>query len=237
MSFSAEYIDTLRNVANANLIRLWPLSETSAVNAKDLSLFGDDITSITSVTQGGWRMADKVPCALFDGLNDTMDNESAIATDLPAPVSDCTVLIWWKVNDAGVWSDGTDRDIFWLFADVSNLLTASKNGVADTMKFRLEIGADNLETSSTSYADLLWHCLVVRWSVGGGTKTAEMFMDGTSFYSPTPTADWSGTEQIGRASIGSFRAGNADFWSGAIGPMAIWNKELTDAEVAVVSKI
>ena len=72
--FSAEYLDTLRNVTNTNLIMLTPLRDLSG-NAVDISLNSDSFT-VSGATQNGWKMKDKAPAYLFDGTNDWVNIDS-----------------------------------------------------------------------------------------------------------------------------------------------------------------
>jgi streptogramin lyase len=91
-------------------------------------------------------------------------------------------------------------------------------------------GAVSINTGTATFNDGLWHHVVV---TDGPTNGMKIYVDGvqkaTGAYSQPQTA--SGYWRIGGDALGGFGVGGSDYYVGAIDDVAIYNHELTGAEI------
>ena len=231
MFFGADYLSTLRNVANTDLVLLYPQQDLSG-DMKDISLNGTDITP-SGPTQNGARMKDGSPCYLYDGINDWSDIDAG-----PAQMASrnlFSVMAWWRITDNSIWTDGNVHDVTWMYSSTSNLFTMSKTATNNQFQARCVLNSDNNKINTTAYNDTNWHCAVARIDARD-PRYFDFFMDGNLIGSAPHTTNTTDTP-FTISSLGAFRVGGSQFWAGNLGPFALWDKFLTDAEVAAISRI
>jgi hypothetical protein len=139
--------------------------------------------------------------------------------------------MWARVAEAGVWTDGTFRDLIALRADWSNYVSLSKHS------------SDNLITCGYSaggtYAQLTYNPTTPDWfSIGFTWSKANnrirLYVGGQQ-YSTTGLGTWAGTLGSTACVLGAQSTSGANWWSGLIGPVALFDRALTPAEVAALS--
>jgi hypothetical protein len=113
-------------VLGTSPIAYWPLWETSGLVANCLVNSAQNGT-YTGVTLGQPGIGDGNTAPFFDGTNDFVSIFSA-AFNLAFNGSEGTYAGWFKVANAGVWTDGTTRYTFVLLQDVTDRIYGSRIG-------------------------------------------------------------------------------------------------------------
>jgi hypothetical protein len=169
-------------------------------------------------------------CATFDGTDKVLKNESISL----AGSSELSLSFWVKTsnfsqpgcNIVGIWGNSNNLDTqFEAYYDSSSVvgLIQTPDGGGD----RGMLSAP----SSMSIADGNWHHYVLIFKDGNkvygiydGVKT------GVNTYSPTTISNNSAYFGIGRTSQSAW--GGANHFDGQIDAVGVWNRALSDAEVA-----
>src|SRR3990167_7371304 len=111
------YLQKIIAMFGTSLIGYWPGSEEAGTVAVDYS--GNGYNGVyTGVTLGQEGTGDGLTCPLYDGANDFMQPPAGFRTALN--VSEGTIGLWAKVSGAGVWTDATTRNLFFLSTDATN---------------------------------------------------------------------------------------------------------------------
>ncbi len=178
----------------------------------------------------------------FDGVDDvvTIPHDPENNGDTSLDSAQGTWSIWMKTDlDWGVDNDDADTDTRGTAAlmaradsDQSNngLTLGVKNdgNVFVTAHTDSTTAFDN-NTAGVNVADGAWHQITVSYDQASG-GLQKIYVDGVLVASTTATAAWSWSDQ--NLTVG--KADNA-FWEefkGEVGPVAIYNTKLTDAQVA-----
>jgi len=233
MIHTVDYKDIVMNTNRANLARFYPLQETSGSTAYDFSKNNHN-GSISGATLAQYRGPDGSPAIGFDGINDNIDCDSDAGTDF-GQYSVGSIMIWWKVSGAGVWSDSTIRAMTQIAGSADDYVRLRKTATDDELQITGEFTNDNDSDLETDYADTDWHCTIVTWDVSGGTKELKVYHDNTLENTLSYTNDWDSGEPVDQLKIGSNRVGGGQYWSGALWCAGYWTSELTTAEIQVLN--
>lgn len=103
----------------------------------------------------------------WDGTNDYGDLYSA-AFAAALNLDEFTVMLWVKMNSAGVWTDAATRYLLRLRRDANNLIDISKAAFNNTIQFN-RIGNGTAKPFSVgSQSDTDFFCVALTCSVAGG---------------------------------------------------------------------
>lgn len=216
-----------------NIIRLYPLFETSGNTAEDLSNNSEDGTYV-SVTLNNQSGIEGKPSPLFDGVNDYVDCDTNINTDFNS--SRGSVVIAFRIIDPSLWSENLARNCFMIRFDSSNVMRIFKTAVVASNQIRLLIeGQGNQENFNHNFATATtdWHIAGFTWNSVSGV--VEYFMDGVNIGSDAGYLAWANPPTTFK--IGAIYTGNANFWKGSLGYMALWNTDLSVNRMLKVTKI
>lgn len=147
----------------SNVYALYPLNETGVtttaleiVNGYNGTLNGPTLGAIAGP---GPSMGN---AAFYDGLVDYCQLPEA-SLDGPFDPNLGTMMIWMKVANAGVWTDGTFRRVIVFGADSNNRIILQKSTPPNTLLFHFVAGgvasSINVTISLTS-----WICLGITWN-------------------------------------------------------------------------
>ncbi len=100
-----------------HLLAYWPLSEVAGSVAYDFSGNARH-GAYTGVTLGKTGIGDGDTCPFFDGANDFVNIYSVSLRDA-FNGAEGTAMIWAKVFNVGVWTDGAYRNTLHLHTDGS----------------------------------------------------------------------------------------------------------------------
>jgi len=231
------YSDKLLAIAPANLIAYWPLRETSGAVADNLEGTAARDGAYTGVTLNSSTGPDGKPVPLFDGANDFVDIYSA-SFNTAFSGAEGTVSIWAKVSGAGVWTDGTARNVISIEVDPSNVVEILKRGGAtdDVLKFSHEAGGTLKQLDVTGQTSTAWRHLAITWSVVA--DELKFYIDGAKQGATlTGLGTWAGALGIVTCTIGSEDTSPTFPWDGYLAHTAVWNTPLTPAQILALATV
>lgn len=163
--------------------------------------------------------------AFDDASNQYLNNTSAVVTDTPL-----TMSCWFNVDDTAVnhvlmgCGDTDNNSIFWLYArDTPDVDIGAVT--------RSELAATWVATSTSTWGTGAWHHAAGVWGSGNSDRNA--FIDGGNKGSDTNVANISGIDNTTIAAR-HYNSTVSLYASGYIAEAAIWNVDLTDAEIAIL---
>lgn len=225
------YWRRVRNIFGGDLIGYWPLWEPSGVTAYDISGRGHHGVH-TGVTLGETGIGDGHTSPLYDGTNDFTNIYSAgLGADFNG--AEGTLMIWAKVANAGVWTDGTFDTPVDFKVDVSNRVVFSKRNVDNrTQCFYIAGGTTDSVVITMSLTG--WFSLAMTWSASNDEVI--VYLDGVqSGATQTGLGTWAG--EPGTALIGSEPVAPFNPWSGNLAYAALGARALTPAQILSLSTV
>ncbi len=165
-------------------------------------------------------------------FNGTNNNVNIYSSDLNSAFNpnEGTIVAWAKVANSGVWTDGTQRDVFAMTADGSNYIVLYKTTSSNSFSAQYQAGgvakAVGISASSTS-----WMQIVMTWSKS--SDQVKVYLNGSQTGS-TLTGLGSFVGNIGSAvaTIGAGNTSAAQPWSGLINDVHLYGRALTAAEIS-----
>jgi hypothetical protein len=233
-SVISNYIHKLESTYRHSQILYHPMVETAGGVANDYSPEENDGTFVgVDLANAAGPDFEGVLVPYFDGANDYNDIETAgLEADFNG--SELTMLLWLKVNNAGIWTDGTIRRAW-------NMQMTG--GVGDN-NIRLErLNSDNTfrviyQANSTNeifditMSDTDWFVIALR--VSASEDTAKVFKDGSQEgATQTALGSWSGS--FGNTVIGASTVIPSNVWNGWIAHGMIYAEAIPDAVIAYLS--
>jgi hypothetical protein len=227
------YLDRVRRIQAANLIGLWPGNEKSGTVAYDKSGNARN-GSYSGVTLEHGRGPDGQVIPLYDGLVDYTNVFGAgLAGAFNGGIG--ALACWFQVASAGVWTDGAQRMAltFYQQAGASFNLELYKPTSANSLITYIKTGGVGKAVTKSSYAPTGLIPCVVNWADGAHGDILQTFLSGVSVGTATGFGNWDGGV-ITAANIGKYLTDA--FWSGWIGPVALWaGVNLNARDIAVWS--
>lgn len=204
-------------------IRYWPLDDAAgSVIARELVVGGNGTPP--NVTFGVAGIGDGKTAASFNGTTSYINVVSAaLATAFSG--AEGTYAQWLKIP-ADVWGDGTTRRACRLLADASNFALVQKLNNS-TLVFTMRRGGNTL-TYTSAENPTNWIHIAMRWSTAANAASA--FINGNKYAMTGTWSTWSGALII--AVIGASSITPDEPFSGEIAHFALWDKPLTDDEIA-----
>ena len=230
---NAGYRQRLLSMYPANLIGLWSLSETSGTVAADSSATGANGTYAASITLNATTFLDGTPAPLFDANADVITLPVA-TLDGPFDPTLGTLVGWYKVRAASVWTDGVSRIATSLGNNASNRVFPAKNSTANLLNFDY-IAGGTTEERTAAFSSTDWFHMAITWNKAQDRVRA--ILNGVQAGADMTTLGvWVGALANGFSAIGNFTStGGANFWDGYIKYVGLWNTELTVAEIATLA--
>lgn len=206
-------------------IQYLPLNDASGLIADDASANNLD-GAYTDVMLGTTGIGDGDTAATFNGTTSKCNVYSAGLVSAFNPLEG-SILIYGKVSGAGVWTDGTSRRLVNLYADNNNIVYISKASVNNLIECYYRAGGiskgANIITSTTD-----WFCVVLTWSKSNDRARVyfNSFQNGSDL---TGLGTWAGN--LANFSYVGARDTNSNVWSGDLAHYALYDRELTQAEI------
>ena len=228
--FLGGYLSRILAVEPANLIGVWLQNEASGSVSFDHSGKGHNglYTGVTLGQPGVPGMGMTSP--LYDGANDFNNIYSAeLNSDFEG--AEGTLLAWAKVDD---WEDSTARGMWRFRVDSSNYVVVQRTATNNLIRFQYTAGGTIKTIDDTSITDAAFHAWAITWSKSGDAVSA--YVGGSqSGSAATGLGTWVGNLGATTSVIGALVTTPSNVWSGPIGPVALWNKALTAAQIAYLS--
>lgn len=178
--------------------------------------------------------------ASFDGVNDYGSIGSA-AFNSAFNMDEFTVMIWFKVSDASVWTDGVARTFFRFFRDANNFTRIQKASGNNSLTFlRVANGVTKTHTIA-SQSDTGFVCLTMSCSVaGGGLLNAGdlRFYKGSSEFGTVQTGNVAstGTGLENTATTLGANSSSGAFFAGSFSRFIIWARPI-DASILALGTV
>lgn len=227
-------------------IAYWMLDEKQGNVAWDVSR-NEFHGAYTGVTLGQPGIGDGRTAPFFDGLNDFCDIYSVAFRDrfaltnhaAPGAVSEGTFVIWVKVFNVGVWTDGNPRYVLRLRADADNHTDVQKAGANNRIRMEYEANTILESQNNNGLVTVDWMQFLVTWSKSAGVDgEVKYYQDGVqSGATDTALGVWAGVLAIQTTVIGASTTAPVNPWHGWLAHCAIYGRALTPAEVADLAVI
>lgn len=219
----------------ANLIGYWPLWEASGSVADNYEGTAARDGAYTGVSLGETGIGDGRTCPLFDGANDFCNVYTA---NFAAAFNgaECTIMMWLKVFDAGVWTDETLRGGFYAAKGTSDIYSFQKQAADNELLFRRRATGTFSQVLKSGISETGWMCLGMTAS-----KTADEFK---AYYNgaqegstQTGLGVFVGPPASDRTLIGAQYTTPSGIMYGWGAHVAVWTTPLTPAEMAALAVV
>ncbi len=227
---SDAYWQRMRDAQPANLIGLWRLNESSGTNADDSSSENHDGT-YAGVTLAALLGPDGENAPSFDGINDEVElGASGVGAAFDG--AECTLVVWIKVTDASVWTDGARHVGIMIYVNGFNLMRIRSETVNGLVSWRREGSNSASNVSKSGVSDTGWIC--VGMTVSESADELKGWWNGVQEGSTqTGLGTWVGTP--GTIRIGS--SGSGAFWDGSVALVGLWDAALSDAKMLSLGSV
>jgi hypothetical protein len=179
-----------------------------------------------SVSLGQAGIGDGQVCPLYNG-GSSYNNVFTATWAAAFNGATGSIVLWAKVADAGVWTDGTNRIAFRLDVDGANLIYLRRETTNNVLEWRYR-GPTRIK-AGVSTTD--WMCLGLTWSGG----SAQAYYNGAAEGAALAGGAWAGVPF--RATIGSASVPAAAVWRGSISHVALWDSAQTPATMASLATV
>lgn len=200
-------------------------------NAVGASAYFDDV-SVTPTSANG--IGDGRNAPYFDGVNDYVNIYSAgLAGAFNG--AEGTLLVWGKVANAGVWTDGVNRAICRLSADASNSVLIQRHGIAaNRIQFVRQAGGSfDALPNANGLTTLDWIVTALTWSQAVNQSIS--YLNGAALGVPVAANQWAGATNA--MALGANNVTPNNVFSGTLAHAALWSCALTPAEIAAISRV
>lgn len=210
-------------VLSYNPIAYWPLWEPSGDVAECLVNSAQNGV-YTAVTLGQSGIGDGRTCPLFNGTTGYVNVYSNAFRDVFNSVEG-TIMLWCKMLNLEVWTDGQHRRAFDFRGDINNRILTLK---PDDNQYKLDhTGNGTAHTATTLTSTIAWFHWCMSWSL---TNTETLFyFNGAEFDSTSAPTAW--VIPMAAAAIGAHPDPLTPF-SGWLAHCAVYDTPLTTANIA-----
>jgi hypothetical protein len=230
-SSNLRYWQRVKNLFGSSLIGYWPLWEASGSVAEDISGNGRN-GAYSNVALAEPGLGDGKTSAKFNGATSYCNiySESLAAAFNGQEFS---VSIWYKVAGAGVWTDGTPRDLMRLTrGDGQNHLNIQRNNTNGEIQVVYIAGGIRKDFYLTNYwavrDGLGWNNLI--FSASKTEDRARVYVNGQLFSSVSSLGSWVGSPIATGMMVGASSPTPAAVWNGWLQHDLIRNQAFTDLE-------
>jgi len=170
-------------------------------------------------------------CLSFDGGD--LANIYSSSLNSAFNKSEGSISLWTKVSGSGVWTDSTNRYMFYAAADVNNAIYLAKTSTSNTLQLYYAAGGTGKSVSSTLVGGSTdWIHLTLTWSKSADQMKA--YINGNQVgTTQTGLGTWSGNFSSTAVVIGATNTSAANPWSGSIDEVKIYDTPLTAEQVKI----
>lgn len=226
---SAGYTPTYtQKVIALGPIAYWPQAEPSGVVALDASGNARN-GAYTGVTLGNAGIGDGRTAAGFDGAT-AYNNVYSASLAGAFNGAEGTVVLWFKVNGAGVWTDATVRRHATFQVDGNNSVQMFKTATNNQLRGTYKAGGTSKDVLFSTVGELTWIHFALTWN-----KPADqmrVFYNGVQQGATlTALGVWAGALNSAQAVLGANATSAANDWFGLLAHAALFARALSAAEV------
>ena len=222
------YVDT---VLKTGPIAYWPLDESAGTAARCLVNSAQNGTAV-GVTWADDRGPFDTPAPFFDGTNDYINIYSA-ALDAAFNGATGSMVVWCRVNGAGVWTDGAIRYVARFRVDGDNQFLEQKAAANNQLVGHGEAGNGTAQIVAVM-SSVAWFHFAITWSDSNNDDEFKYYIDGTQEGATSNALNaWAGGA-LAIAQIGASAAAT-NVWHGWLAHCAVWDRVLTQAEITALA--
>ena len=213
---------------------LFPLWEPSGSQVTDLSGHGRH-GAYTGVTFG--QKKGRFVAPFFDGANDCADIYTTSLRDA-FDGQEGSVVVWGKVYDVDVWTDGTQRNLLQLRVDVNNQISVFKASGANQLSLRYEANNTVETVTISSVTSIGWNCYGLTWSLSAGANgEVKAYENGAQTGSTQVSlGTWAGSLLSTRTLIGAATTTPGNVWHGWLAMGAVFDRALSGVAMAELAE-
>ncbi len=207
----------------------WTLRDTDIDDVSGKAHHGRGI----NVTPAQAGPGDGMTAMGFDGTTDVVQLWSPSLRDTFDP-NNLTLSLWFYA-DAAVWTDTLQRQLVYLAADTSNLVSIYKrSGASDDVIQFVANFAGTAALVNTVFSGTGWRH--VGLTITNNRLTA--YVDGIqSGAQQTITTSWAGTLASNLTLAGASTLAGANSWNGRIARLRLYNRALAADEIALLASL
>lgn len=237
-NYDRAYQQLVRDLRPANLLAYWPLDEASGTFAGDDSGIGRHGSYKGSGEPSPGNSLQGFTAPVFDGTNDYINFYSTSLRDAFNGALG-TLLAWVRVDGGSRWTDSTSRRAVMLQADANNIVSIVKNSTSGQIQGTYTAGGTTgKQVIDANQFSRNWVCVAFTWNAAN--DIIKLYTDGVRVTGVAGQQDglgtWAGTLGPTTTVIGnSSTVGTTAVWNGAVAHVAVWDAELSAAEIAMLA--
>lgn len=227
-----QFVQYHERVLATDPIAYWVLDEKSGAVAYDLvsgRVAGAQNGAHVGVTLGRDGIGDGRTSPFYDGAND-FTNVFSAALAGAFNGAEGTVLIWGRVNGAGVWTDGAWRRLCEFNASPANRVIISKHLNNNTLTWAYQAGGVIEIVNTAGYTTTDWFCMAMSWSAGADAVIP--YFNGVPGATMATLGVWAGALSNTNTIIGAENITPITIWNGTLAHCALWDRALPAAPLA-----
>lgn len=212
-------------------VAYWPLWEASGTAARNE--IGSGMNGTYNSDVSGWPVGtgigDGNSAPGFDGTNDYVDvYSSGFNSAFDGQLG--SVIAWFKVSGAGVWTDGVSHEVLHFGVDGNNFIILRKTNANNAFGFYYE--ANNVQEGVThTMSPTTWQHIALTWSLAADAVKA--YLNGAQVGTTQSTlGTWAGNLSNASTLLGAYSKVPANAWSGNIAHVAVFDYVLPLTSVA-----
>jgi hypothetical protein len=231
---AGSYISRLLSAAPGNLVAYWPLHEQAGTVVSDVS------RTAPSAYNGAYSGVMLNQPGIGDGagcpaLNGTTSKVNLYSTALAAafPGDEGTLLLWWRVADASVWTESW-RHLMRIQANGSNRITAMRNSTANQLYIERAAGGATQSNTITGLSLTTWAHFGITWS--RAANAVKFYLNGAQQGSTrtNPNA-WAGALDSNTTVLGAENTSPINVWRGWLAHAALFSTPLSAAQIGALA--
>ena len=234
---SGSYID---KVLSYDPIAYWPLTEHSGtvahclVNGAQNGTYSSDVSAMGI----GTGIGDGNDAPYFDGTNDYCNIYSATLNTVFNGATG-TMMIWYKVNGAGVYTDGTARNSFSIYDGVQNYGKLYRSTADNRCDWMFEAGDGQAFVSDFPSSVITWIHGVMTWSDANNDDEMKGYKNAAQVGATSAALNaWAGDGlDPATCCIGAESTVPGKPWHGWLAHAAAWSRVLTATEIADLATV
>ena len=216
-----------------NLIGFWDLGELTGTTANDYSSRSNN-GSFSGVTLDSANAIDGKRTPSFDGINDFVNiYTGGFASDFNG--AEGAVMVWIKVANVGVWTDGTTDYIFNARVNNSNYIRITKMSLNSTLIMSYVAGGTAQSKTQNAFSYTGWLSIGISWSATN--DEVKFYVNNYLIDTQTGLGTWSGSLGATTSVFGAFNIFGSIPWNGYLSSCAIWKDVLTESQMFEVSRV
>lgn len=141
--------------------------------------------------------------------------------------------VWCKMENSGIWSDGTNRRVITVRIDSSNIFNITKSSTSNTILGQYIAGGATKTVTVSSYSNTSWFHACITWSKSSGASGEfKFYLDGVQQgTTQTSLGTWAGSLSSSQTILGGASTSPANVHAGYLCHSVLFSRAITQAEV------